>query len=468
MHIALVNTPIWDPATPPIGIAYLAAAVRQAGFQASIFDFNIEVWHALKNIKIEGGVPCFDDKHAHYFFNGNLFNSKILPHLSDCIEKFLDKICEQRPDVIGFSIRYTSYPCTHLLALKCKERLPNVKIIIGGPHASVAHLDIIKHEMQFSPIDVAVMGEGEATLVELLQRWRDGEPLAGCKGIVFRGSNGEIAHEPMRDQLPINELPIPKYEDFDLGRYALPGGMPVALSRGCVAKCTFCSETRFWQKYRYREARDVFQEIDSHVRRYGAKEILFADSLVNGNFKVLSELVDLLIESGHKLQWSGFSRVEDRMTKDLLERMARSGCSYLMFGFESGSQKVVDLMGKRAKVETARRVFRDAHEAGIRSRVCVIVGFPGEEEEDFEQTIDFLEENADYLDCVFTNQMNLIRGIPVYEEPGRFGVATDKPFEVHDWETEDGRNVPAVRLARLARLQEVVTRHKLWPAERTF
>lgn len=452
VRTALVALPAWDPSFPPMGISYLAAALRAEGIEASVHDFNIAAWHVLRNLRI-GGEDLWSHTNARYFREAELFEAEILPQLREAIENLANQICSAQPAVLGFTAFYTSLPCLNAVARACRARLPNLKIVCGGPEMAASNLPYILERLPESEINVVAIGEGEGTLLELLKRWNHGQGPDGCAGTVHKRRDGTLVTEAPRASLPFHAVPDPDFSDFDLRLYKEPKTLPVMLSRGCVARCAFCSESRFWQKFRSGPADRAFRQILKLIDTFGVEHICFNDSLVNGNFDVLSELTNLILASGRKLTWRGQARVDKRMTRELLERMARSGCQYLSYGFESGSQKVVDRMEKRTTVDIAREVIRNTHEAGIKVNLNVIVGFPGEEEEDFQQTIEFLRENLPYVWQVGINEMNIFHGIPVGDNPARYALATHVPHTGSLWETADGRNTPAVRKDRLARIR---------------
>jgi anaerobic magnesium-protoporphyrin IX monomethyl ester cyclase len=455
LRTTVITIPTWITFVPPMGTAYLASTLRSAGFPATVIDFNIIAWHKLKEIRIEG-EDLWSSGNAKYFRDKNLFTSFLLPKLQETLDELVENICLSNPDVIGFTLFYTSFPCAHYIANACKKRLPHVRIICGGPEIGAAYTDYVLEEMQLSPIEVCVIGEGEATLLELLRRWGNGLKLDGCKGIVHKRESGLAVVEPLRQQLPYSSIPFPDYSDFDLSQYTDSNALPVMMSRGCVARCAFCSETRFWLKYRFDDAERTFQQISLLIKKFKIHKFYFNDSLINGNFEMLSKLADLIIESGLKFNWVGQARVDQRMTSELLVRLAASGCTFLSYGFESGSQKVVDLMDKRAKVETAKTVLRATHDAGIVAGLNILVGFPGEEESDFEQTMNFVQNNLPYISEVALNEMNIFIGIPVGDDPKRFGVSIEIPHLGPEWETADGHNTPAIRQARLRRIAGLV------------
>ncbi|MCO5143276.1 MAG: B12-binding domain-containing radical SAM protein [Oligoflexia bacterium] len=455
LNIALVFLPAWPIFVPPMGVAYLAAAARSANFHTNVYDYNVIAWHLLQDQKVND-ENLFTHNNSKYFRDQNLFEKHILPHLEKSMNDFAEEICSSKPDVIGFSTIYTSLPVMKSLLSACKKILPQVKIVCGGPEMNPAQVPSLLELIQNEAIDAIVIGEGEATFIEILKRWSNQKNLNGCKGCIHKLSSGHPVQEHSRHQLPFTDVPYPDFSDFKLHLYENPETLPVMMSRGCVARCAFCSETRFWQKFRFEPAERTFEHIKYLIQNFGIKKISFNDSLINGNFDTLSNLVDLILASNLKIKWMGQARVDKRMTKDLLLRMAQSGCEFLSYGFESGSQKVIDRMQKRTTVDLAKKVLRDSHEAGIKTNLNVIVGFPGEEEEDFQMTMNFVKQNLPYIWQIGINEMNIFVGIPVGDEPERFGLSAKIHHTGPDWETEDGKNTPVIRKDRIQRINQLI------------
>lgn len=454
LKTVLVTLPTWSVKVPPMGVACLSSALRAASVPVRVFDFNIAAWHALKHLRM-GGADLWANQNVGFFREELPFHSEVVPHLQASIDQLVEEICAWKPDVLGFTAFYTSLPCMEIIAKSCLARIPGLKIVCGGPETGGANEEYRKNLVAGSIVHAAVVGEGEATFLDLLGRWASELPLHGCQGTIHKLGSGVPVVEPARASLPFHAVPFPDYSDFDLSLYEDPQALPVMMSRGCVARCSFCSETRYWQKFRSGPAERTFSHIKELVERFGVNRIYFNDSLVNGNFDSLAQLAELIVASGINIKWNGQARVDRRMTKSLLDRLAISGCEFLSYGFESGSQKVVDQMEKRSTVALAQEVIRNTHAAGISTGLNVIVGFPGEEEEDFQMTLDFLRANLSHIDQVGINEMNVFVGVPVGDDPARFGIAPD--FESGaSWQTLDGRNNPNVRKDRLSRINSFV------------
>lgn len=450
MRVALVVAPNWSTKTPPLGSAILAATVQRAGHEGRIFDLNARCWSR-------------GDRHQKRFWvdrkfwgEKNFFETFLAPWLEPEIDRLIEDLREWKADIVGFTVFQSSLLCTLLAAGKVRQRLPGVKIVFGGP--SVTQCELEQGIEKYRPVvDLAVIGEGEETLEEVLARWDQGRSLEGCAGIAYFGADGKWKFEGMRPAMKMDRVPAPSFDGIDWENYPNnPKVLPIMMSRGCVAKCTFCSETRFWKIYRFRDPESVFQEMKAGAEKHGITEFEFNDSLVNGNFKQLERLVDLLNEARLGLRWQGLARLDRRMTPELLKKMADAGCTILRYGFESGSQKITDLMEKRTTVELANQVVRDTSRAGIQAVLQVIVGFPGETEQDFQATLDFIAENAGFIGAVCPNPMMITPEVPVGLTPRKYGVRDDIEYIGGSWESEDGTNTLPVRRERMDRIIDLL------------
>jgi hypothetical protein len=190
--------------------------------------------------------------------------------------------------------------------------------------------------------------------------------------------------------------------------------------------------------------------------RWGATRFEFNDSLFNGHIRVLETLCDLIIADGMRISWGGQGVIRAEMSPRLLAKLRRAGCGFVTYGFESASQRVLDLMKKNVDMSVAARVVRDTHAAGIGQKLNLMFGFPGETEADFRSTLDFLTENARYIDEVNPSDAftAIIPGTELHARAGDFGVLGME--NAWFWEAEG--NDFALRLDRFERLCRHVAR----------
>ena len=170
----------------------------------------------------------------------------------------------------------------------------------------------------------------------------------------------------------------------------------------------------------------VIDEIEGFQKQFGINEFSFIDPAVSPKF--LDDFSKLVIEKGLNIKYSAFTRLENTFTKELLEQLSKSGLKFCLWGLESGSQRILDLYSKGTNIENNKRILKDAHDAGIFNFVSVIIGFPKEDEQDLEKTLNFLTENTDCIDIIAANNFLLLKDAPIEKEPEKFGL-TSADFE---------------------------------------
>lgn len=462
MRVALFILPPWSVRTAPLGLACLSATLRQAGHEVRSFDLNARLWRRFGHV----GTDLWNYDKGPYWQNKEYFEEVIGPVLlAPEFEEVMNDVTAWNPDVAGFSVFENSVRATHLATRILKNRLTETKIVYGGPQITRAHLST-SGEFEQKWIDAAVIGEGEASFIELLERWQNKKSLHGCLGLAHADAAG-VHYEGVRPNIDFCANPIPDFSDFDLKLYQQEA-LPVMMSRGCIAKCTFCAETRYWKNFRSRDAAAIFSEIRSHINRFGLRKFEMNDSLINGNFKVLEELAELILTSGEKITWGGYARLDKRMTPQLLGRLAQSGLNFLNFGLETGSQKIMDLMEKRTTVETASVVVTAAARFGIKVSLNIIVGFPGETETDFQATLEFIRQHKDSIFVVSTGETLMVApGTPLDTNPARFGIRAQHDGHVWrdeggHWVSTDGSSTFATRVERLQQLRNFLDEEDIY------
>ncbi|MCZ7584675.1 MAG: radical SAM protein [Deltaproteobacteria bacterium] len=220
--------------------------------------------------------------------------------------------------------------------------------------------------------------------------------------------------------------------------------MVLEWSRGCVAKCVYCKGKDLAGRYRSRTAEHIFEELKYQVEVLGFKSFTISDNILNGRPKVLDKLCDLLIEAQLPIRWNAEAAPMRNLTPELLRKLKAAGCFELQLGLEVGSDAVLKLMNKDKlfTVESATKVFRDAHEAGIKTCMFCIVGFPGETEEDFRMTLDMIEKNAEWIDQVKSiNSCQIITGTELHVQAGNWGMSLPKQDYHYLWTDGNGLTI---------------------------
>lgn len=428
LKLCMVMVPPWGTYFPPYNLARLAGITNAAGFKTTVYDINVKAWHRLKNLS---ELDLWD--HAkEWMWQGATYVQKIHPMLEPILKEFLEKIVVDKPDVLGFSLYYTNESPTNWMIYHIKKLLPDVKIVIGGPQAF--KLKTVTMNMA----DYIIQGEGEQTLLDLLEKL-DEKTSIDTKII-----------KAQQNRLDLDSLPFPDYSYFNFNDYLIPNGISSEFTRGCVAKCVFCTETNFW-KYRGRMSRTVLDEIKHQFNTYGSDYVWFIDSLLNGNINELRAFALGMKEAQLPVSWTGNVRCDGRMDLEYFKDLARGGCKHLLFGIESGSQLVLNDMQKNVTIEEIEQNFKDAHASNILVTSNWIVGFPSENSQCFADTLTLASrlgpshgEGSTYGMGI---TMSLSPGAEITDNKEKFNIVATDSFE-DSWTNTNLTNTKLHRLIR--------------------
>lgn len=366
--------------SPSLGLLHLAAQVREDGYQTAIIESDIE------------GLS---------------------------VDQVVERIVREKPDYLGLTLFTVAVWRAWQIAKKIKRLLPDVPIIVGGPHLSSMGRETME---RFQEFDIAVIHEGELVLAEMLPRLDRGEDLFQVKGIIYRnqGLLVETPKGPIIDNL--DELPMPAWDllpnfpnAYLPAIYDYPRGpvATIAASRGCPFLCKFCDTSTFGARVRAYSPEAVFNMMKYLQETYGIRHIMFVDDLfIASRIRTLA-LCDLIINNRLDMTWSCAARV-DTIKPDVLKRMKRAGCWEISFGLETGSDELLEKMEKAARVEKSELAINWTHQANIRSKGLFMLGYPGETEESIDKTKYFVRRLP-------MTTMNLTKftpypGSPIYRE----------------------------------------------------
>ena len=384
--------------SPSLGLLYLAAEVRQHGYEPEIIESNI---------------------------------------MNLTIEEVVDSVVASNPAYVGITLFTVGVWNTAAIARMVKERLPDTIIIIGGPHVSSMGRETME---RFSQFDYAVLGEGEKTLIDLLKAiesdasrseipeliYRDGPFIAQTQG---RAINRDLDYLPMPawDLLPdFPQAYKPAIYDYPRGPVAT-----IAASRGCPFHCKFCDTSTFGDRVRYYSPARVVEMMKHLKQTYGIRHVMFVDDLFLASRKRASEFCERLIQANLNMTWSCTSRV-DTVHEDVLALMKKAGCWEISFGLESGSQEMLEKMVKSAKVKDSENAVKLTAAAGIRTKGLFMLGYPGE-------TIESIEETKQFVRRIPMTIMNLTKFTPYPGSPIYYDLYGANIRDDH-WEKMNGMN----------------------------
>lgn len=334
--------------------------------------------------------------------------------LSD--EEVERRIRHKKYDVACMGCIVTGYKFVKELAVKIRTAHKDCAIVVGNSVAT----SIVDTLLNRTEVDIAVLGEGDITIVDLLTALENKTPLDKVDGICFKGSDGLVRTKPREFIKDISSIPLLNHDLFDVDVYIehsknsagepLPmpreefRGMPCNTARGCIGKCTFCYHNFLGLPYRYRSAMSIVQEIQKLIAKYQINFIFFWDELTFFSKQQVLEFAELVLESGLKFGWSANCR-GNLFTADadlaIIERMKASGCTSLGYSLESSNPHILRAMNKHVSVEEFARQTQLLHQGNIVTYTSLVFGFPEETPETIQATIDCCIANQIYPSAGF-------------------------------------------------------------------
>jgi anaerobic magnesium-protoporphyrin IX monomethyl ester cyclase len=345
---------------PMLGLAYIAAALRDQGNTVKVIDYEVNNW------------PM------------------------DRVHKDIEEFA---PDIVGMTVYITNMRRCSAVAEIAKKVNPMISVVLGGPQVS-----IFPEEAFNSPdVDLIVLSEGEIIIRNVINALGDEEALKSVKGIWFKTSSGEIIRnekEGLADNLDI--FPAPALDLFDMDTYFPPvhiRGKKVAhllTTRGCPFKCSFCeTKLTFGRSFRYHSRERVMSEIEN-LMSAGFKSFQFYDDIFTANKDIVEDLCNKILEKGWDIEWTCFTRT-DCVNKELLRLMKKAGCYLISFGAESGDDALLENISKDLSVKDNFEGIKLAKDEGLQVTTSFMLGLPNETREQTLKTIQFsIDCGSDY------------------------------------------------------------------------
>lgn len=295
-------------------------------------------------------------------------------------------------DIIGITAMTPIINSAIEIAQGVKQNNPDSTIVLGGPHVTVLPEEILNNVKE---IDMIVIGEGEETIVELIDALKTGKSIKNVNGLAYRNHN-LIKFTPPRPEIAdIDSLPFLAYHLLPLDKYRLhpPHGraypfMAMLASRGCPYNCIFCSKSIFGNKLRYQSAKRMVNEIEYLKEHFNVREIAFYDDVFPINKKRIVNFTKELRKRKLDIIWTCESRV-NLVSEELLNSMKKAGCYMIAYGIESGNQMILDNLRKGITIDQIKSAIEISHKVGIQSVGYFMLGAPGETPDTIRQTIDF-------------------------------------------------------------------------------
>jgi radical SAM superfamily enzyme YgiQ (UPF0313 family) len=419
--ILLVMAPFWPPLIPPMGIACLKSFLQHHGYSVTAIDLNVEqqfnkIYHRYFD-ELNACIPR--EKQGNFRNTGeDVLRNQMMAHIhytrqeeyielvkvliaksffctvADAVidrlyrvitdfytllaEYFIYLLESEVPGVLGFSLFENTLAASLFAAELAKKRYPEIKIVVGGgvfaEHLALGSPNWELFGKKTPYIDKIIVGEGELLFLKWLQK-----QLPESQKIFTVKDVGDKS-------LDLAFAPLPDFSDFNMGYYPYLGSYT---SRSCPFHCTFCSETRQWGRFRQKETSQVVEQLKRLYKEHSRQLFLMCDSLMN---PIITHLAEGLLQEGVMVYWDGYLRADKcvcDIEKTLLWR--RGGVYRARLGIESGSQRVLDLMGKKITPGQIKQAISSLAAVGIKTTTYWVIGYPGETEADFQETLDLLK-----------------------------------------------------------------------------
>lgn len=358
--VLLLHPPGQQYTSPPLGLLYLAAQLRECGVTVTVLDASVE------ELSLGGTLERID-------------------------------ALRPRPRVIGLPTWTANWADTRKMTFILKERHPEALLVLGGPHATALPEDTLCS----SRADVVVRHEGELTFTELVLARLGGLelPLEAIEGLCYRDARGEVVSTPDRDYIhDLDLVPPPALDLVPYGRYRnygrivkrVPVGVVIG-SRGCPYHCIFCFHSVFGKKFRAHSAERVLAEVRDQVERHGVREISFMEDNFTVDHGRVLEICDGLSRLRPRVAWTCNAHANTAVRHpELFHVMRGAGCWLVNIGVETGSERISKLLKKNAKREHLETVFHMARAAGLQTLAYAQVGNYDDDRESVEETVAFL------------------------------------------------------------------------------
>ena len=382
MRFLLINPyyPISETPSPPLGLAYLGAALEAAGVEVRLLDLVV------------------------------------FPYTKKILEAVLNAFS---PQFVGITAVTMTFDYAAEVIKDVKDIDPAIWTVMGGPHVSFCARETMR---ALPALDFICLGEGEASIVELVQAAENGCQWSKVKGFVYRQGT-DILSTGFRDPiLDVDAIPAPARSLIPLGRYrALHMPISMTTSRGCPFRCIFCvGRQMVGPRVRYRNPSQVVDELE-YLSGLKFHQINIADDLFTANKKRCLAVCDEIIARRLKARWTCFGRV-DMVSPEILERMKEAGCDAICFGVESANAAILKTIKKRITPEQVLAAVAMCRDAGITPHASFILGLPGETPETLKQTTDFGKLLKDKGAMCGFHLLAPFPGTAVREEHERLGI----------------------------------------------
>lgn len=469
LDLLIIHTPCWGIKNPPFGSICIYNHIKRQGYQVKLVDLNIDTYEQSETKSKWDSNQCL-------FWYDKTNVKQIYDASKDIIDPILKEIKKTRPKIIGFSITGTNYLFANYLVEEIRRELPE-QIIIAGGNGLYTEGDIQNLLDGKTDYDFLIIGEGEKTTELILENINSPEIIKEISNLIliknsryFKNTdldqyetitiqNVELirTNQNPKQTVDLNELiKLETPENLINLPYTDKISTPIFFSRGCIAKCTFCNDTKRWKHYRAKKAENVFAEIKYYYETYQITNFQFHDLVLNANLRELEKFCDLIIDSNLIISWYGYFRIHPKLTLTIARKLKKSGCRTINIGADNFSEKI---LGKMKKLYTQKDILKNLvilNRADLIFGINYITGYPGETEEDFKEEIAFLDKHHKLIPQFYALcNLHINEGTEIYETMEEENIILPKvPLPYNKWYLKDNSNNHEIRVERLNRFKE--------------
>ena len=444
MTVLITSVPFTDTAEPIMAPALLQSILQLHGYNAVGIDLNAWVYNYIKQ---------HAEKHKllDFFYNQTICPT-IIDELVFIIDHCTNEILKYQPTCVGLSLfSHHSQVFTKWLAASLKTAEPGIKIIIGGAgmhnHIAANRSFFCEDVIKLGIVDDYISGDADKSIIEY---FKGNTSYYGINTVSWLQDND------------MGLLPMPNYSNYNMDQYDNKC-IPLMDSRGCVKNCEFCDIVEYWQKFNFRSAESIFNEILSQIETYNIRHIAFRNSLINGNLKEFKKLLVLIADYNrglpreHQISWGSYfivrqaSQHPPEMWQLLKENNAK-----LYLGIESLIERVRHGMGKTFDNAALTYHLQQAQHFDIKLFLLIIVGYPTETLEDYEATKQWFRDNACYASTVYQVGLSLAAVLPnttLARKAKEYNIVVGNIPSV--WSIPDSNITPKMRLDHLQELNKI-------------
>jgi radical SAM superfamily enzyme YgiQ (UPF0313 family) len=364
---------------PPLGLAYIAAVIKEAGFPYLVIDGTGEALDTISEY----------DKRSDFMLQGLPF----------------DEIARRIPAearIVGLSCMFsTLWPLTRDLAAHIRKSRPDVLLVLGGEHGTA----VPELSLRSSPFDVVVLGEGEETFISLVRTYLNGEPWRNVAGIAYLDEGAFKSNGLSARNRNVDDIPLPDWDSFPIeeyiSRHQINGAnygraMPLLSTRGCPYQCTFCSSPNMWTtRYIPRDPVKVADEIELYKRKYNIVNVDFQDLTAVVKRGWVVDFAQELIKRDMNVTWQMPSGTRSEVfDEEVADFLYRSGCRALAFAPESGAVEILVKIKKQVDLDNMLEAMRIAVRRGFKLSCFIVIGFPDDTPATLRKTQQFIRKMA--------------------------------------------------------------------------